>query len=48
MRMQTRIHIGATVVRDVTQLGQFCNYGCLAAYIEAEGRTNDATCEYDN
>ncbi|WP_410766663.1 hypothetical protein [Haloferax sp. DFSO60] len=27
------------------QSGQFCNYGCLAAYIEREGLTIGATCE---
>ena len=26
--------------------GQFCNYACLAAYIEEEGLTEGAACEW--
>lgn len=27
--------------------GQFCNYGCLAAYVEAEGLATGSTCRID-
>ncbi|MFB6195428.1 MAG: hypothetical protein ABEI80_04595 [Haloplanus sp.] len=27
--------------------GRFCNYGCLAAYIEAEGLVEGTTCRLD-
>jgi hypothetical protein len=29
------------------QTGQFCNYACLAAYIEEENLTADACCRID-
>lgn len=29
---------------DREEAGQFCNYGCLAAYVDAEGLTVGTTC----
>jgi len=28
-------------------VGQFCNYGCLAAHIEVEGLTDGTVCRID-
>ena len=32
---------------STTQTGKFCNYACLAAYIEEEELTNGTVCEWN-
>ncbi|SEL60887.1 hypothetical protein [Haloferax larsenii] len=30
-----------------TEVGAFCNFACLSAYIDEEGLTTGASCEWD-
>lgn len=41
------VYVEETTDGERTPAGRFCNYACLAAYIEEEELTTDACCQWE-
>jgi hypothetical protein len=41
------VYVEETVGGERTTAGQFCNYACLTAHVEAAGLTDGACCRWE-
>lgn len=41
------VYVETTTDGEREQAGQFCNYACLSAWIDAEEKTTGTACRYD-